>query len=199
MTLALFDEPISVSARLDANHYLGSSGARGRHVYEDNHGVIVFSGPASRRIPSDWLELSRWCISPGGTGSQQWAACLSWLRGFTSATTIISYSDPSVGHTGALYRACGWEWAPTWHVLRPPPTGAGIRGGKRQEAKHRWVYLLRPDERRQEILSLKDAALAKRFPLAGYVEPKWRQCGRPVQSARADAFRLWNASKGQSK
>ena len=84
-----------------------------------------------------------------------------------------------------------WVTVPAHFVL-------GIRGGKRQEAKHRWVYLLRPDERRQEILSLKDDACARRFPLAGYVEPKWRG-GRPVQSARAGAFRLWNASKGQAK
>ena len=75
-------------------------------------------------------------------------------------TTVVSYSDPSVGHTGALYKACNWEWAPTWHRLRPPPTGNGSwRDGEQQSVKDRWVFKLAKDARRDEILSVKDAAL----------------------------------------
>src|SRR5574341_1035305 len=106
-------------------HYLGRFGARARLHYSDSHGEILFSAPTSRRLPSDWLELSRWVLVPGGHGSQQWSACVRWLRGQSGASTVVSYSDPSVGHSGGLYRACGWIWAPTWHVLREPPTGAG--------------------------------------------------------------------------
>lgn len=171
---------------LDESHYLSASGSRPRHVYEDAHGVIVFAGPSSRRLPSDWLELSRWCLSDGA-GSQQWRAAVAWLRARSQATTVVSYSDPSVGHTGALYRACNWVWAPAWHVLREPPTGAGIRGGKRQRAKHRWVYLLRPDARREEALRLRDESLERRFPWASFREPRWRR-GHPVL-VQQDRFR----------
>ena len=171
---------------LDGNHYLGSKGARPRLTYEASGCVMVFSGPSSRRLPTDWLELSRWCIVDG-VGSQHWARALAWLRQQTEATTVVSYSDPSVGHDGALYRACGWEWAPTWHVLRPPPSGNGVRGGKAQAVKHRWVFLLRPDDRRAEALTMRDPSLARRFPDAGYREPRWKK-GKPI-SDRASAYR----------
>jgi hypothetical protein len=182
----------SAATLLDAHHYLGARGARGRLVYEDAHGAIVFSSPSARRIPAAWLELSRWCLLDG-KGSIQWSVAVEWIRrARPEATTIVSYSDPSVGHSGALYRACNWIWAPTWHVLREPPTGAGIRGGKPQRAKHRWVYLLRPDDSRQAVLSLKDDAVAKRFPFASYVEPTWRR-GRPVLT-EMDRYRRWATS-----
>jgi len=177
------------AALLNASHYLGAKGARGRLVYSDAHGLIVFSGVASRRLPREWLELSRWCISPDGVGSRQWAACVAWLRGRTDATTIVSYSDPSVGHTGALYRACNWVWAPVWHVLREPPTGAGIRGGKRQRAKHRWVYLLRPHPARAGFLRVNDESLMRKIPWVEFREPTWRR-GVP-QLRDQDRFKRW--------
>lgn len=183
------EDPRSI---LDRTHYLGSRGSRARLVYTDAHGVIVFSGPASRRLPRTWLELSRWCILPGGVGSVQWRSALRWVRQRAPAcTTIVSYSDPSVGHTGALYRACGWRWAPTWHVLRPPPTGNGMRGGRRQSPTHRWVYLLALDDARGDALALRDPTLARRWPRAGYREPVWRR-GVPVLTTEdAQAFRRW--------
>lgn len=176
---------------LDVHHYLGRRGARPRLVYEDHHGLIVFSSPSSRRIPRDWLELSRWCILAGGHGSEQWRDAVLWLRERSDTTTIVSYSDPSVGHTGALYRACNWVWAPVWHVLREPPTGMGIRGSRRQRAKHRWVYLLRPDARRAEVLRLNDESLARRYPWIGYTEPSWKR-GTP-QLVGQDRFKRWTA------
>src|SRR5262245_32974721 len=98
-------------------HYLGPI-HRGR-VYRDDAGVMVFANPSSRRLPQDrWLELMRWCIVSDveNAGSQQWARVRRWLiETYSAVTTIVSYSDPSAGHTGALYRACGWLWAPTWH------------------------------------------------------------------------------------
>lgn len=177
------------SETLDAQHYLGAKGARARAVYEDEHGLIVFSGLSSRRLPACWIELSRWCIALGGIGSKQWAACLR-AQDFGDCTTIVSYSDPSVGHTGALYRACNWVWAPTWHCLREPPTGAGVRGGKAQRAKHRWVYLLRPDPERAALLQLQDASLNKQHPWAGYREPVWRR-GVPQLQEQAGRYARW--------
>lgn len=190
----LFDSQTSI---LDQNHYLGSAGARARFVYQDDVGVIVFSSPTSRRLPADWLELSRWClIQRGGAGSGQWKRAAEWIKSRSPATTVVSYSDPSVGHTGALYRACNWIWAPTWHVLREPPTGAGIRAGRVHRAKHRWVYLLRPDPERAAVLALRDESLERAMPWVGYREPKWKR-GHPILSGQ-DRFRRWWSAHGMS-
>lgn len=178
---------------LNQSHYLGAGGMRARLMYGDEHGLIVFSSPASRRLPRDWLEVSRWCIVPGGIGSAQWSHAVKWIRELSDSTTIVSYSDPSRGHSGALYRAANWIWAPVWHVLREPPTGCGTRAGKKQRAKHRWVYLLKPDGRRATALALQDEALTRRYPWVGYSEPAWRR-GRPVVQNQ-DRFKRWAAIK----
>jgi hypothetical protein len=148
----------TVTYYLDANHYLGSTG-RG-FAWSDEYGVLVLAKPTARRLPSDgtWLELVRWCLVglPNG-GSQQWSRVAKYLRAeLPHVTTVVSYSDPSVGHTGALYKACNWSWAPTWHRLKPPPTGNGSwRAGVTSPVKDRWVFELRPDPRRAEILRVK--------------------------------------------
>lgn len=152
----------TVAHYLDELHYLGSTG-RG-FAWSDEFGVLVLAKPTARRLPQDgtWLELVRWCLEgiPNG-GSQQWARVTRCLRAEEPAvTTVVSYSDPSVGHTGALYKACNFQWAPTWHRLYPPPTGNGSwRDGEPQSVKDRWVYPLRPDERRDELLRVKDGRL----------------------------------------
>ena len=143
---------------------------------------MVFSNPSSRRLPHDrWLELTRWCITSAekNAGSRQWAAAVRWLREHRSeVTTVVSYSDPSQGHTGALYRACNWLWAPTWHRLRPPPTGNGTWGKKKGQAvKDRWVFVLRGDPDRAGLLTVNDAALKRKMPWAEFREPKKRERG----------------------
>lgn len=56
------------------------------------------------------------------------------------------------------HRAANWRWSPTWHRLFPPPTANGSWDGHtRQEVKDRWVYPLRRDPDRDEILRVKDA------------------------------------------
>ena len=150
---------LTVAHFLDERHYLKSTG-RG-FAWSDEFGVLVLAKPTARRLPQDgtWLELVRWCLEgiPNG-GSQQWARVTRCLKAEEpQVTTVVSYSDPSVGHTGALYKACNWTWAPTWHRLFPPPTGNGSwKDGEAQSVKDRWVYALRPDERREELLRVKD-------------------------------------------
>src|SRR4051812_20221219 len=116
---------MSADELLAERHYLGPS-TRGE-VYRDDYGVMVFANPSSRMLPQDrWLELVRWCIvsETANAGSRQWRGARRWLlKEYLNVTTIVSYSDPSVGHSGALYRACNWLWAPTWHRLREPPSG----------------------------------------------------------------------------
>ncbi len=156
----------SIAAFLAANHYLGPV-ARG-FAWSDEWGVLVLAKPTARRLPQDgtWLQLVRWClVGARNGGSRQWKRVARTLRREQpKITTVVSYSDPSQGHTGALYKASGWTWAPTWHRLRPPPSGNGNWGGKAvQSVKDRWVYALRPDQRRAEILRVKDDAIVKRM------------------------------------
>jgi hypothetical protein len=170
--MSLFSEPLTVNALLAARHYLGPI-SRGE-AYQDDYGVMVFANPSSRRLPQgQWLELVRWCItSPEkNAGSRQWGQVRRWLLLRPNVTTIVSYSDPSVGHTGALYRACNWLWAPTWHRLREPPSGNGSwTDGKRQAVKDRWVFCLRPDENRRHLLAVNDDSIRARMPWAEYRE-----------------------------
>jgi hypothetical protein len=100
--------------------------------------------------------------SGNNEGSRLFAVAIRQLRDKRELTTLVSYSDPSAGHTGAIYKACNWIWAPTWHRLKPPPTGNGIRGGVIHSVKDRWVFPLRKDERRVMLLGTE------------YREPKWR-------------------------
>lgn len=150
--------PKSVGQFLDERHYLGANG-RGT-AWSDEFGVMLFAKPTARRLPQDgtWLELIRWClVGVRNGGSMQWRKVRKELLAqFPELTTVVSYSDPSQGHTGALYKACNWQWRPTWHRLKPPPTGNGSwKDGVIQSVKDRWVFELRPDPRRAEILRVK--------------------------------------------
>ncbi len=163
----------AVSALLSARHYLGPS--RRGVAWVDEAGCIVLARPTGRRVPYYWLELSRWCLlgRTPNAGSTQWAKFVRDVRKrYPECTTIVSYSDPSVGHDGALYRACNWWWAPTWHRLRPPPSGNGSwRPGEAQAVKDRWVYPLRKDPSRVHLLVAQDEAVLGRMPWARYKEP----------------------------
>jgi hypothetical protein len=156
----------NINDYLDKHHYLGR--ARRGWAWSDDYGVAVYAKPTSRRLPNDgtWLELTRWCLvgMPNG-GTRQWRLMRRFIaEAYPQVTTIVSYSDPSVGHTGALYRACNWLWAPTWHRLRPPPSGNGRwqNAGKVESVKDRWYFPMRRDERRAHLLSVSDASLARR-------------------------------------
>lgn len=160
-----------VAPILAEHHYLGPL-SRGI-AWRDEAGVIVVGTPTGRGVPKEWLELSRWCLlgRVPNAGSQQWSRFIVALRQISAATTIVSYSDPSQGHTGALYRACNWWWAPTWLRLRPPPSGNGSwTKGQQQSVKDRWVFPLQSDPRRVQILTAQDDSVLKKWPWARYRE-----------------------------
>ena len=145
----------SVSSELGLHHYLGAAN-RGK-AWVDEFGLLVLAHPTSRHLPQDWLELTRWCLlGIKNGGSRQWARVRREIPAvWPDATTVVSYSDPSAGHSGALYRACGWKYAPTWHRIVTPPTGNGSwTDGKQESVKDRWFYPLQDDERREAVLSL---------------------------------------------
>ena len=178
---------------LSARHYLGPTKMAG-FAWRDEFGCIVFAAPRARGVPHRWLEVVRWCLTgEKNGGSRQWVAATKMIRKVRpDCTTIVSYSDPSQGHTGALYRACNWLWAPTWHRLRPPPTGNGEwLEGKPQAVKDRWVFPLAPDAERQAALVLDDESLLRRFPWASFREPKWHGTRFEPRSGGGD-FKQWS-------
>lgn len=196
MTATLFTGPCDarlLAETLDRHHYLGA--ARRGFGWSDEHGCLVLAPPTSRRLPSDgtWLELVRWCLLPTkkNSGSLQWSSVRKWLlASMPNVTTVVSYSDPAAGHSGALYRACGWKWAPTWHRLRPPPTGNGRWADAQQAVKDRWVDALRPDARRCDLLAVNDSSVHRKMPWASWVEPKVAH-GLCVRGTGGGDFKRW--------
>jgi hypothetical protein len=148
----------NVNVFLSARHYLGPiyTGI----AWSDEFGVMVIGNPTSRRLPQhSWVEIKRWClVGIKNGGSQQFSRVKRWLsNSMPDVTTIVSYSDPSVGHTGSLYKACGFQWKPTWHRLKPPPSGNGSwNGSDVQSVKDRWVFFLKADLHRDSILKVKN-------------------------------------------
>ena len=112
---------LPANAILESRHYLGKS-RRAKFVYQDELGVMVWANPSSRRLPQQtWLELVRWCLrGQKNDGSRQWGRVRRVLLvKFPDITTLVSYSDPSMGIPGLCIRPCNWGWAPTWHRLKP--------------------------------------------------------------------------------
>lgn len=193
MTLPLFDPPPGpavidragmtwapapagdVVELLRREHYLGPlKGGRLILAAYDAAGTVVaamvWRRPTSRRMPTDgtWLELSRWCLTPAAganAGSRSHGAAVRLIRQLhPEVTTLLSYSDPSAGHRGELYRACNYLWAPTWHRLRPPPTGLGSWDGVTQQAvKDRWLYPIRRDPAVADVVAIRDAGALRRW------------------------------------
>ena len=164
----------SANSLLAERHYLGPI-RQGRHTFGGFAGgrlvaVQVWKAPTARYLPADgtWLELARWCLTEDAgpdAGSRMHKRAVRSLRdALPMVTTLVSYSDPSHGHGGSLYRACNWLWAPTWHRLRPPPSGLGSWDGvTRQEVKDRWIFPLRPDWGRDEIVRVHDQGAIRAF------------------------------------
>lgn len=168
----MWASPKHVSQMLTESHYLGPIN-RGA-AWIDEYGCIVIAAPTSRRLPACWLEVARWCLlGEKNGGSQQWSRFVRAVRDARpEVSTIVSYSDPSQGHAGALYRACNWWWAPTWLRLRPPPTGNGAwKADERQSVKDRWVFALGSDHDRIRLMRANDESILRRWPWAEYREP----------------------------
>lgn len=149
-----------VNPLLASEHYLGP--VRGARVcfagWRDD--VMVqcqaYRQPTGRMVPQDWFELSRWCLgaaSEDNDGSRMMGIVRrKFRRLFPNLRTIVSYSDPSKGHTGALYKASGWVYSPTHHGERFDRDGIGYPSGHGswdgitvQSPKHRWLYFLKSE------------------------------------------------------
>jgi len=76
-------------------------------------GGMLLGRPTSREIDADlWLELTRMYFvdeAPANTESQSLAAMRKWIRKWLPQIKgLLAYSDPTVGHTGGIYRADNW-------------------------------------------------------------------------------------------
>ena len=148
-----------VTPLLAAEHYLGPV-TSGRYVFAgwvDNTLACcqVWRHPTSRMLPTDWLELSRWCLTPlagPNAGSRMMRWVTTWLRHHSEVTTLVSYSELG-RHSGALYKASGWVAASTHHTERwlldrkgYPSAHGSWDGVTVQQPKQRWIYELGTDE-----------------------------------------------------
>jgi hypothetical protein len=170
---------------LSRHHYLGPLYSGGRMVIIGSRGsepvaATIWKHPTSRNLPAfgTWLELSRWCLTASagenaGSRMHRWSTRLIKQHA-PEVTTLVSYSDPAHGHTGALYRACNWQWAPTWHRLRIPPSGNGNWGTGAQSVKDRWIFCVKPDPIRESVLRVDDRAAVRHWQAnATSVERNW--------------------------
>lgn len=159
---------------LSKYHYLGPMRSGGKLIYGCWRsgvpvGAQVFKGPTARLLPRDGvLELSRWVLTPmmgKNGGSRMHARSVAHIKAhMPEVMCLVSYSDPSNGHRGELYRACNWLWAPTWHRLRPPPSGLGSWDGVvKQSVKDRWVFPLVKKLPFRDAFAAKDSAAVRRY------------------------------------
>ena len=80
-------------------------------------GLAVFGKPSGRNVlkkyGNETIELRRLVLSKKvekNTLSWFLAKCLKYLRIHTEYTGVISYADPNVGHTGAIYKATNFKY-----------------------------------------------------------------------------------------
>lgn len=169
-----------VNGLLARAHYLGPIGGGkiifGGYIDGELVAAQVWRSPTSRHLPQDgtWLELTRWCLTPevgSYGGSRMHKQAVRHIRiAFPDVRTLVSYSDPGHGHTGALYRSCNWVWAPTWLRLRPPPTANGNWGGKaKQSVKDRWVFSVKTDDKLERVTYIDDPPALRRY----FVGEEW--------------------------
>ena len=75
-------------------------------------GGMLLGRPAARTYGEEILELTRMYFvdsAPKNTESAALAMMRAFVRKwFPSIRLLISYSDPSQGHTGGIYKADGW-------------------------------------------------------------------------------------------
>ena len=107
-------------------------------------GAMLLGRPTSRELdPRIWLELTRMYFvdaAPRNTESHGLSMMRRWVRVWMPEVKgLLAYANPSVGHTGTVYRADGW--APFGRT-RSSHVGWMSRPGRRPESparKTRWI------------------------------------------------------------
>jgi len=102
---------------LQGTHYLGPVAgwkAAGALVSESGigwDGVVVLSRPVARMAPEGTAEVARLALrhgAPKNSGSRLlgWATRKAKALGYSR---VVTYADPSVGHTGRIYLAANFR------------------------------------------------------------------------------------------
>jgi hypothetical protein len=156
-----------VNPLLATDHYLGpiAGDLQSFAGWVDDELVAcqVWRWPTARMLPSDgtMIELSRWCLT-AEAGPNAGSRMMRWVRTqlrrlYPTVELGVSYSDPIHGHTGALYKASGWTYAPTHIGRRYDRDGIGYPSGNgswdgviRSTSKHRWLYQIQPSNNKQQ-------------------------------------------------
>jgi hypothetical protein len=108
-------------------------------------GAMLLGCPNARALPSPpWLELTRMIFlneMPRNTESHALGMMRRHVRKWLpDIRMLLAYSDPSVGHTGTVYRADGWV---QFGTTKRDATGWGSRPGRRAggstSQKLRWL------------------------------------------------------------
>ena len=88
----------------------------GLQKHEDLLGVIVFSLPpreTNKRYGGETWELSRLWIDdsvPKNAETYLIGRAIRYIKNnFPKVKNLVSYADPSFGHTGTIYRASNWQ------------------------------------------------------------------------------------------
>ena len=123
----------------DSYHY-ARSGRPSKNIFiaklgDDIIGVVKFnsvtrmeSASALKLKTTEVFELDRFCIHPNyhkkNFASWLLSRCTNlFLKSKPSAKCLISFSDPSFGHTGTIYRASNWlekgVTSPSYHYIDP--------------------------------------------------------------------------------
>lgn len=125
--------------------------------------------------PRDYLELQRLVLLdevPKNSESQFIGWCLRWLKKNTTIKAIISFADPTYGHSGVIYRASNWIYTGRQKPARDRIYLDGVEIHPKQfyniygtssitklkqmlpdhqittgfrDTKHRYVFVLRPE------------------------------------------------------
>ena len=143
-------EARAVVAWLKERHYLRSAPPGFVHVLEvcegrERIGAMILGCPASRKIDCDRvLELNRMFLvdeAPKNSESQALSLMRRHVRTWLpTIRLLVSYSDPSVGHSGAIYEADGW--APFGSTGKKSGYGWRSRPNRSNDPvtpKQRWV------------------------------------------------------------
>lgn len=95
-------------------HYLSNSGRGGKsygcYFQSELVALAVFSPLPRQNINIDALELSRFCIHPSFRKKNFGSWFLSRVVKNFTHQNIIAYADTTFNHTGALYKACNFEF-----------------------------------------------------------------------------------------
>jgi hypothetical protein len=130
MHLPMFSRPVGVGIILRGwerqeafdiianNHYTRSTPSGKTHAVRYNEAIVLWSIPANKNIGKFLLgvdcncwELSRLWAPDGHERnllSQAISAATSIIRAIESPDILVSYADPSAGHSGGVYKAASW-------------------------------------------------------------------------------------------